>query len=98
MQPITGAGKSRQRGARRVNCARHLSPFTLQPIECALQQERPEPETARLPILMLSAKAREVDIYTGRRLGADIYVTKPMDLSALVVQMGTFLEGERQDA
>jgi len=58
---------------------------------------RAEPETARLPILMLSAKAREVDIDTGRRMGADMYVTKPMDPSALVVQVGTLLEGEHRD-
>lgn len=59
---------------------------------------RAEPETARLPILMLSAKAREVDLDTGRRMGATIYLTKPMDPSALVVQVGTLLEEERRDA
>ena len=59
---------------------------------------RAEPETARLPILMLSAKAREVDIDTGRRMGATIYLTKPLDPSGLVVQVGTLLEQERLDA
>lgn len=59
---------------------------------------RAEPETARLPILMLSAKAREVDVDTGRRMGADIYLTKPLDPSALVVQVGTLLEEERRNA
>ncbi len=97
MQPITGAGKSRQRGARRVNCARHLFPFTLQPIECALQQERPEPKTTHLSISMPSARARDVDIDTGRRMGADLYLAKPMDPSALVVQGSTLLEEESRD-
>jgi DNA-binding response OmpR family regulator len=58
---------------------------------------RAEPETVRLPILMLSAKAREVDIDTGRRVGADIYLTKPLDPSALVVQVSTLLQEERRD-
>lgn len=58
---------------------------------------RAEPETARLPILMLSAKARRGDIDTGRRVGANIYLTKPLDPSALVQQVGTLLEQERRD-
>lgn len=53
-------------------------------------------QTARLPMLMLSAKTREVDIDTGCRMGANIYLTKPMDPSALVVQVGTLLEEERR--
>jgi DNA-binding response OmpR family regulator len=58
---------------------------------------RAEPESAALPILMLSAKAREVDIDTGRRMGADIYLTKPLDLSALVVQVDTLLNERHGD-
>jgi len=61
------------------------------------QRLQAEPETGRLPILMLSAKAREVDIDTGRRVGADIYVTKPIDPSGLIVEVGTLLEEERRD-
>src|SRR5689334_21700709 len=34
-------------------------------------------ETARLPILMLTAKAAEVDKVVGLEMGADDYVTKP---------------------
>lgn len=39
----------------------------------------------------------EVDIDTGWRMDADIYLTKPLDLSALVVQVSTLLEEERRD-
>jgi len=39
----------------------------------------------------------EVDIDTGWRMGADIYLTKPLDLSALVVQVSTLFEEERRD-
>jgi DNA-binding response OmpR family regulator len=38
---------------------------------------RAEPATAKLPILMFSAKAQEIDKETGIRVGADDYLTKP---------------------
>lgn len=58
---------------------------------------REEPTTTRLPILMLSAKARKEDIETGQRMGADVYLTKPLDPSALVAQVASLLdEKERQ--
>lgn len=40
---------------------------------------RADPQTAGLPILMLSAKAQDADISIGLRLGADDYLTKPAD-------------------
>lgn len=58
---------------------------------------RDAPQTAGLPILMLSAKAREVDVETGQRVGADIYLTKPLDPSALVAQVGSLLEQQNRD-
>jgi len=48
------------------------------------QRLRAEPETAKLPILMLSAKAHEVDKATGLRVGADDYLTKPVDPAEIV--------------
>ena len=38
---------------------------------------RKEPDTARLPILMLTAKAEETDKVLGLELGGDDYLTKP---------------------
>jgi DNA-binding response OmpR family regulator len=38
---------------------------------------RADAETAKLPILMLSAKAQEVDKTTGLKMGADMYMSKP---------------------
>jgi two-component system, OmpR family, alkaline phosphatase synthesis response regulator PhoP len=38
---------------------------------------RAEPSTNSLPILMFSAKAQEIDKETGKRVGADDYLTKP---------------------
>ena len=39
---------------------------------------RSEPKTARIPILMLTAKAQEADRQTGLKVGADDYLTKPV--------------------
>ncbi len=45
---------------------------------------RKDPKTARLPILMLSAKAQEIDKITGLKVGADDYLAKPADPSEVV--------------
>ena len=52
-----------------------------------------EPETAHMPILILSAKAQVTDVKTGQEMGAEIYLTKPLDPSNLVEQV-QFLLGE----
>ena len=52
---------------------------------------RAEPETAQLPILMLSAKAQEIDKATGLKMGADDYLTKPADPSEIVSRVETLL-------
>ncbi len=52
---------------------------------------RAEPQTARLPILMLSAKAQEIDKATGLKVGADDYLTKPADPSEVVSRVETLL-------
>ena len=48
---------------------------------------RSAPDTAFLPILMLTAKAEESDIIVGLELGADDYVTKPFSPKALVARV-----------
>ena len=52
---------------------------------------RSEPQTAQLPILMLSAKAQEIDRATGLKVGADDYLTKPADPSEIVSRVETLL-------
>lgn len=42
-----------------------------------LAQWRAEPATARLPVLMLTARAQEYDVERGFALGADDYIVKP---------------------
>lgn len=48
---------------------------------------RNKPETALLPIIMLTAKAEESDTIVGLELGADDYVTKPFSPKALVARV-----------
>ena len=41
-------------------------------------------ETARLPVILLTAKGEEADIVTGLELGADDYITKPLNAKQLL--------------
>ena len=52
---------------------------------------RAEAQTARVPILMLSGKAQEIDKATGLHVGADDYLTKPVYPSEVVSQVETLL-------
>ncbi len=48
------------------------------------QRVRADPQTASLPIIMLSAKAQDEDIRRGVEVGVDEYVTKPFTPDHLV--------------
>ena len=48
-----------------------------------------------LPVLMLTAKAREVDIVRALELGADDYVTKPFQPEELLARIRRLLRGRR---
>lgn len=52
---------------------------------------RAAPDTAMLPIIMLTAKAEESDTIIGLELGADDYVTKPFSPKALVARVKALL-------
>ena len=57
-------------------------------------QLRHEPETAKLPIIMLSAKGQETDKTTGLEVGADEYLTKPVDRAVLLEKVTALLAQE----
>ena len=44
-----------------------------------LRRLRADPKTAELPIVMLTAKAQDKDIFAGWQAGADMYLTKPFN-------------------
>jgi two-component system phosphate regulon response regulator PhoB len=52
---------------------------------------RGDPLTAKLPILVLTAKAEEVDRVLGLELGADDYMTKPFSPRELVLRIKSIL-------
>lgn len=52
---------------------------------------RADPRFAQLPIIMLTAKAEEVDRVVGFELGADDYVTKPFSPRELVLRVRAVL-------
>jgi len=54
-------------------------------------QLRAEPQTEQVPILMLSAKAREVDRSTGLVVGANDYLAKPADPAEIVSRVKNLL-------
>lgn len=49
-----------------------------------LKSLRREPETEALPVIMLTAKAQDKDVFEGYHYGADMYLTKPFNPAELV--------------
>lgn len=48
---------------------------------------RATPELAQTPIIMLTAKAMDVDVWAGWQAGVNSYITKPLDLGVLIAEM-----------
>lgn len=59
---------------------------------------RHDPATKNIPILMLTAKATEVDRILGLELGANDYVTKPFSPRELVLRVKNLLAREEKGA
>lgn len=53
---------------------------------------RESPETAKVPIVMVSAKGRREDVETGLRVGANAYMTKPLSRVDLLATVKKLLE------
>jgi pilus assembly protein CpaE len=60
------------------------------------QRLRNQPQTAHLPILMLSGLDQVSNKIEGLQAGADEYVTKPIDIDELVARVGALLERTRR--
>jgi two-component system phosphate regulon response regulator PhoB len=59
---------------------------------------RRDPATAGIPIVMVTAKAAEIDRILGLELGADDYVTKPFSPRELVLRLKKLLQPGRGPA
>jgi DNA-binding response OmpR family regulator len=57
-------------------------------VTLALKQD---PDTASMPILMLTARTEETDIIVGLSMGADDYVTKPFSMKVLMARIAAVL-------
>lgn len=60
----------------------------------ALRELRADPATAHLPVVLLTAKATDEEVWQGWEAGADYYLTKPFDIDQLL----TFLHYLQQQA
>jgi DNA-binding NarL/FixJ family response regulator len=61
-----------------------------------LESLRAEPRTMGIPFLFLTAKAEKRDLRTGMNLGADDYLTKPVDAAELIAAIETRFERHRE--
>ncbi|HRF58803.1 MAG TPA: response regulator [Fimbriimonadaceae bacterium] len=62
-----------------------------------LKSLRREPETESLPVIMLTAKAQDKDVFEGYHYGADMYLTKPFNPSELVTFVKRIAQGGSSD-
>ncbi len=53
---------------------------------------RSDPKTADLPIIMLSAKGQDVDRTTGLTVGANEYISKPVENATLLDKIASWLD------
>ena len=60
------------------------------------QRIRQTPEWAHLPIIMLTAKSREVEREKGLALGADDYISKPFSTQEVVETVNNLLANPQQ--
>jgi two-component system alkaline phosphatase synthesis response regulator PhoP/two-component system response regulator VicR len=50
----------------------------------ALEIIKADPKTSKIPVIMLTAKAQDADVFKGWQSGADLYLTKPFNPSELI--------------
>ena len=63
--------------------------------EDVCRQLRAREVTARIPVIMLTAKARPEDRVAGLELGADDYLTKPFSPRELVLRLRLLIKKSR---
>ena len=63
--------------------------------EDVCRQLRERELTAKIPVIMLTAKARPEERVAGLELGADDYLTKPFSPRELILRLGLLLERSR---
>lgn len=88
-------------GAEALEMARHNKPSVIimdgmMPVMdgfAALRELRSDPETAGIPVLMLSARNRDSDVVGALDQGANDYLTKPFSPAELVARVSRLILG-----
>ncbi len=60
----------------------------------ALTILKSKPETAGIPVIMLTAKAQDADVFQGWQSGADLYLTKPFNPIELLTFVKRILDAQ----
>ncbi|HOC31016.1 MAG: response regulator [Armatimonadetes bacterium] len=61
-----------------------------------LNELKANPATAEIPVIMLTAKAQDADVFRGWSSGVDCYLTKPFNPQELVNFVQRVLESQNQ--
>lgn len=56
-----------------------------------LEQLKKNPRTAKLPVILVTAKTQDEDVLVGYQYGADYYITKPCTAKQLLYGVGLVL-------
>jgi len=57
------------------------------------RQLKQDPKMKDVPVILLTAKGRDIDRKLGLEVGADDYITKPFSPNKLIEKIGSFLGG-----
>ena len=63
----------------------------------ALQKLKDNPSTQNIPVIMLTAKAQDADVFKGWQSGADLYLTKPFNPSELITFVQRIFESQTEE-
>jgi two-component system alkaline phosphatase synthesis response regulator PhoP len=59
----------------------------------ACRKLKQDPKMKDVPVILLTAKGRDIDRKLGLEVGADDYITKPFSPNKLIEKIGSFLGG-----
>lgn len=63
----------------------------------ALQIMKSGEKTSQIPVIMLTAKAQDADVFQGWKSGADLYLTKPFNPQELLTFVKRILQDKEKD-
>ena len=64
----------------------------------ALKTLKADPKTENIPVIMLTAKAQDADVFHGWQSGADLYLTKPFNPLELLTFVKRIFETQSEAA